>query len=80
MTGGRDYQTNFAELQLLNVSDTIYRFSAPETRGHRHLALRYLVEGYRPPGFNRAAAAKGKYDGSANNVRDDGTAAERMLQ
>lgn len=75
MTGGRDYQTNFAELQPLNVSDTIYRFSASWTpEGTDTLIYATWSEGYRPPGFNRAAAAKGKYNATANNVRDDGTA------
>jgi outer membrane receptor protein involved in Fe transport len=74
MTGGRDYQTNFAQLQPLNVSDTIYRFSASWTpEGTDTLLYATWSEGYRPPGFNRAAAAKGKYDATANNVRDDGT-------
>ena len=75
MTGGRDYQTNFNELQPLNVSDTIYRFSAswtPEDSNTLIYATR--SEGYRPPGFNRAAAAKASYDPTANNTRDDGTA------
>jgi outer membrane receptor protein involved in Fe transport len=74
MTGGRDYQTNFAELQPLNVSDTIYRFSASWTpEGTDTLIYATWSEGYRPPGFNRAAAREGKYNATANNVRDDGT-------
>ncbi|MEC8047065.1 MAG: TonB-dependent receptor, partial [Pseudomonadota bacterium] len=75
MTGGRDYQTNFNELQPLNVSDTIYRFSASWTpEDSNTLIYATWSEGYRPPGFNRAAAAKASYDPTANNTRDDGTA------
>ncbi|MDG1910966.1 MAG: TonB-dependent receptor [Pseudomonadales bacterium] len=74
-TGGRDYQTNFAELQPLNVSDTIMRFTAswhPEDSDT--LIFATWSEGYRPPGFNRAAAQKGGvYNAGAQNTRDDGT-------
>ena len=74
MTGGRDYQANFEGLQPLNVSDTVYRFSASWTpEGTDTLIYATWSEGYRPPGFNRAAAKEGKYSATANNVRDDGT-------
>jgi iron complex outermembrane receptor protein len=75
LTGGRDYQTNFAELQPLNVTDTIMRFTASwQPEDSDTLVFATWSEGYRPPGFNRAAAKAGVYNASANNVRDDGTA------
>lgn len=75
LTGGRDYQTNFAELQPLNVSDTIMRFTASwQPEGTDALIFATWSEGYRPPGFNRAAAQKGGvYSADAQNIRDDGT-------
>ena len=74
-TGGRDYQTNFAELQPLNVSDTIMRFTASwQPEDADTLIFATWSEGYRPPGFNRAAAQKGGvYNADAQNIRDDGT-------
>ena len=74
-TGGRDYQTNFAELQPLNVSDTIMRFTASwQPEDADTLIFATWSEGYRPPGFNRAAAQKGGvYNAGAQNIRDDGT-------
>ena len=74
-TGGRDYQTNFAELQPLNVSDTIMRFTASwQPEDSDTLIFATWSEGYRPPGFNRAAAQKGGvYNAGAQNTRDDGT-------
>jgi outer membrane receptor protein involved in Fe transport len=76
LTGGREYEKNFGELQPLNVSDTIYRFSASWTpEGTDTLLYVTWSEGYRPPGFNRAAAREGGvYDAAANNLRDDGSA------
>ena len=74
VTGGRDYEANFAELQPLNVSDTIVRFTASwQPSDGDTLIYATWSEGYRPPGFNRAAAKAGVYNASANNVRDDGT-------
>ena len=74
-TGGRDYQTNFAELQPLNVSDTIMRFTASwQPEDSDTLIFATWSEGYRPPGFNRAAAQTGGvYNAGAQNTRDDGT-------
>jgi outer membrane receptor protein involved in Fe transport len=79
LTGGREYEKNFGELQPLNVSDTIYRFSASWTpEGTDTLLYVTWSEGYRPPGFNRAAAREGGvYDAAANNLRDDGSALRR---
>ncbi len=75
LTGGRDYQTNFAELQPLNVTDTIMRFTASwQPEDSNTLIFATWSEGYRPPGFNRAAAQKGGvYSANAQNIRDDGT-------
>ena len=74
-TGGRDYQTNFAELQPLNVTDTIMRFTASwQPENSDTLIFATWSEGYRPPGFNRAAAQKGgQYNAADQNIRDDGT-------
>ncbi len=74
LTGGRDYQSNFAELQPLNVTDTIMRFTASwQPENSDTLIFATWSEGYRPPGFNRAAAKAGVYNASAQNIRDDGT-------
>ena len=74
LTGGRDYVTGFNSLQPLSVSDTIYRLGASYTpAGTDTLFYMTWSEGYRPPGFNRAAAAKAPYESGANNVRADGT-------
>ena len=75
LTGGRDYQTNFAELQPLNVTDTIMRFTASwQPENSDTLIFATWSEGYRPPGFNRAAAQKGgQYNAADQNIRDDGT-------
>ena len=73
-TGGRDYQTNFAELQPIDTDDTIVKFTASWTPNADSLFYATWSEGYRPPGFNRAAAQlNGQFDASANNIRDDGT-------
>ena len=71
MTGGRDYQANFEGLQPLRQ-----RYSLcfqPSWTLKVQYAVTQLGQGYRPPGFNRAAAKEGKYSATANNVRDDGT-------
>ena len=75
LTGGRDYQTNFAELQPLNVTDTIMRFTASwQPENSDTLIFATWSEGYRPPGFNRAAAQRGgQYNAADQNIRDDGT-------
>ena len=74
VTGGREYETNFAELDPITVDDTIWKFTASWTPNEDSLFFLTWSEGYRPPGFNRAAAAEGgQYDPGANNIRDDGT-------
>ncbi|MFT7132950.1 MAG: iron complex outermembrane receptor protein, partial [Cyclobacteriaceae bacterium] len=75
VTGGREYETNFAELQPISVDDTIVKFTASYMpRGTDSLFYASWSEGYRPPGFNRAAAKEGgRYNAAANNTRDDGT-------
>lgn len=75
VTGGREYETNFAELQPIPVTDTIYKFRASWTPENADtMFFVSWAEGYRPPGFNRAAAKEGgKYNASAENTRDDGT-------
>ncbi|MFT4633624.1 MAG: iron complex outermembrane receptor protein [Saprospiraceae bacterium] len=74
VTGGREYETNFAELQPISVDDTIVKFTAsymPE--GTDSLFYASWSEGYRPPGFNRAAAREGgRYDATANNTTENG--------
>ncbi|NNC76847.1 MAG: TonB-dependent receptor [Woeseiaceae bacterium] len=73
-TGGREYETNFAQLQPIKVDDTIVKFTLSWTPGGSSLFYATWSEGYRPPGFNRAAAREGGlYDPGANNTRDDGT-------
>ncbi|MGI9236285.1 MAG: TonB-dependent receptor [Woeseiaceae bacterium] len=74
VTGGREYEFNFAELQPIEVDDTIVKFTLSWAPGGDSLFYATWSEGYRPPGFNRAAAREGGlYDASANNMRDDGT-------
>lgn len=74
VTGGREYEFNFAELQPIKVDDTIVKFTLSWAPGADSLFYATWSEGYRPPGFNRAAAREGGlYDPNANNTRDDGT-------
>lgn len=74
VTGGREYETNFAELQPIDVDDTILKGTLTWTPNEDMLFYATWSEGYRPPGFNRAAAREGGlYDAAANNIRDDGT-------
>jgi iron complex outermembrane receptor protein len=75
VTGGREYETNFAELQPISVDDTIVKFTASYMpKGTDSLFYASWSEGYRPPGFNRAAAKEGgRYNAAADNTRDDGT-------
>ena len=62
------------EIEPLNITDTIMRFTASwQPEDSDTLVFATWSEGYRPPGFNRAAAARGVYDAGAQNVRDDGT-------
>lgn len=73
-TGGRDYEFNFAELQPIKVDDVITKLTFSWTPSGDTLFYASWSEGYRPPGFNRAAAREGGlYDAGANNIRDDGT-------
>ena len=73
-TGGRDYGVQIDEIEPLNITDTIMRFTASwQPEDSDTLVFATWSEGYRPPGFNRAAAARGVYDADAQNVRDDGT-------
>lgn len=55
--GGRDYQTNLRDFQPLSIEDTITKFSVSWKASDDVLIFATLSEGYRPPGFNRAAAA-----------------------
>ncbi|MFT4632569.1 MAG: iron complex outermembrane receptor protein [Candidatus Pseudothioglobus sp.] len=75
VTGGREYETNFAELQPITVDDTIVKFTASYTpEGTDSLFYASWSEGYRPPGFNRAAAREGgQFNAGDSNIRDDGT-------
>ncbi len=74
VTGGREYETNFAELQPIKTDDVITKFTASWTPTDDTLFFASWSEGYRPPGFNRAAAREGGlYNAAANNTRDDGT-------
>ncbi|MEO0614588.1 MAG: TonB-dependent receptor [Pseudomonadota bacterium] len=74
VTGGREYEVNFAELEPITVDDTILKFTASWTPDDNSLFYATWSEGYRPPGFNRAAAREGgQFDANANNTRDDGT-------
>lgn len=74
VTGGREYEFNFAELQPIKVDDTIFKFTLSWRPGDDSLFYATWSEGYRPPGFNRAAAREGGlYDSAAQNIRDDGT-------
>ena len=62
------------EIEPLNITDTIMRFTASwQPEDSDTLVFATWSEGYRPPGFNRGAAARGVYDASAQNERDDGT-------
>ncbi len=72
-TGGRDYETNFADLQPLDISDTITKATLTYRPNDNWLFYATVSEGYRPPGFNRAAAQKGgEYDPTANNMNNEG--------
>lgn len=55
--GGRDYVTNLGDFQPLEVDDLIKRFSVAWDVNDDVLVYGTISEGYRPAGFNRAAAA-----------------------
>ncbi|MEC9415642.1 MAG: TonB-dependent receptor, partial [Pseudomonadota bacterium] len=71
-TGGRDYGTNFTGLNPLNTEDTMMKFTLSYTPDDNNLFYATFSEGYRPGGFNRAAAKAGKYNASANNTANGG--------
>lgn len=55
--GGRDYIDNLGDFQPLSVSDTIGRVSLAWHSSENLMLYGTFSQGYRPPGFNRAAAA-----------------------
>ena len=55
--GGRDYIDNLHDFQPLTLSDTIAKLSLAWRPHDRFLTYATVSQGYRPPGFNRAAAA-----------------------
>ena len=57
VVAGRDYQTNLAGFQPLKIDDLITKFSLSWSASDDLLIYTTISEGYRPPGFNRAAAA-----------------------
>ena len=76
VTGGRDYGTNFSGLRPLNTEDTMLKFTVSFTPSDDTLFYATWSEGYRPGGFNRAAAKYGKYNAAATNKANAGTANE----
>ena len=67
-TGGRDYEVNLDLIEPLKTDDTIVKFTVSWAPGGNSLFYGTWSEGYRPPGFNRgAAAASAVYDPDANN-------------
>ncbi|MGI9232557.1 MAG: TonB-dependent receptor [Woeseiaceae bacterium] len=73
VTGGRDYAVNLDLIEPLKTDDTIVKFTVSWAPGGDSLFYATWSEGYRPPGFNRGAAAAAVYNPDANNIRDDGT-------
>ena len=55
--GGRDYATNLGELQPLKIKDLITKLGMSYIVNSDVMIYATISEGYRPPGFNRAAAA-----------------------
>ena len=73
VTGGRDYASQFTTaLRPLNSKDTMMKFTLSYTPNDDVLFYATFSEGYRPGGFNRAAAKAGKYSAAANNTANDG--------
>ena len=68
VTGGRDYAVNLNQLQPLTTTDTITKFTVTWTPNDDMLFYVTTSEGYRPPGFNRGAAANSVYDPAATNT------------
>lgn len=56
-TGGRDYIDNLGDFQPISISDSIFKVTLAWDVSDRILAYATASQGYRPPGFNRAAAA-----------------------
>ena len=73
VTGGRDYAVNLNQLQPLTTTDTITKFTVTWTPNDDMLFYVTSSEGYRPPGFNRGAAAS-VYDPAASNETNNGIA------
>ena len=74
ITGGRDYGTNFTGIRPLNTEDTMMKFTLGYAPSDDTLFYATFSEGYRPGGFNRAAAKAGAYNATANNTTDTGIA------
>ena len=55
--GGRDYATNLGDFQPLQADDVITKYTLSWQSSPNVLLYATVSEGYRPPGFNRAAAA-----------------------
>lgn len=55
--GGRDYIDNLHEFQPASFNDTIVKFTLSWDISERLMVYGTASQGYRPPGFNRAAAA-----------------------
>ena len=72
VTGGRDYAVNLNQLQPLTTTDTITKFTVTWTPNDDMLFYVTTSEGYRPPGFNRGAAANSVYDPAATNTTNNG--------
>ena len=73
VTGGRSYGTTFEGLNPIEIDDTILKFTLSYAATDNLLLYGTWSEGYRPPGFNRAAGAKATWDPNRVNIRDDGT-------
>jgi len=71
-TGGRDYEVNLDLIEPLKTDDTIVKFTVSWAPGDNSLFYGTWSEGYRPPGFNRGAAASAVYDPNANNSNSAG--------
>lgn len=73
VTGGRSYGTTFDGLNPISIDDTILKFTLSWAATDNLLVYATWSEGYRPPGFNRAAGARAAWDPNRENIRDDGT-------
>lgn len=68
VTGGRDYGALLKDLEPLKVDDTIKKLSLSWQPSNTQLYYFSFSEGYRPPGFNRAAAAGADPDTNPDGV------------